>query len=114
MLQFQKNGVISFIRGDDIRIPMTLSSGGVPTNLTGYSFRAQIRTKPNGYVVLDFDVDTSDLATGTIVLGADHSVTELIRATEGFWDLEMTYPDGTVNTIIGPAKVTIIKDVSLP
>lgn len=113
MLSFSSDGSLQFVRGDDLRIPLTFKSGGVATDLTGYSFAAQIRSKPNGYIMVAFDVDLSNAATGQVVLTAPHTTTQAIRLETAWWDLQQTNPSGKIDTIIGPAEVDIQKDVTI-
>ena len=113
MLKFNTDGSFEFVRGDNLRIPMAFTSASVATNLTGYAFKAQIREKPNTGVLVEFVVELTNLAGGLVAFTADDSVTKLIRVEEAFWDVQWTTPSGFVETIVGPAQVTIIKDITL-
>lgn len=122
MALMNTDGSISFIRGDTIRFPMvyTEDDGTTAVDLTGYEIAAQIRSKPNGYIVLDFEIlqedptdgTDYDLTEGAFLVYAARTATELIRLEEAFWDLQLTSPGGLVQTLIGPAAVEIIKDIT--
>lgn len=113
MMSFATDGSLTFVRGDDLRIPLTFKSGGVVTNLTGYTFAAQIRSKPNGYIMVEFAADLTNAATGVVVLTAPAAITQAIRLEEAWWDVQQTNPSGKISTVIGPAQVVVIKDITL-
>ena len=113
MATISKDGSLTFVRGDDVVIPLTFKAAGMPVNLTGYTFSAQIRTKPNAYVVLSLSFDLTNAATGIVIASASNALTKDIRVEEAFWDVQQIGPSGIVKTVIGPAAVTIIKDVTI-
>jgi hypothetical protein len=90
----------------------------VPHDLTGATAAAQIRNKPAGDLVIDLDcavVTTGPpgpVTTNTVQveLPADRW-TAAPGIGVGAWDLEITYPDGNVTTVLA-GKVTVTLDVT--
>lgn len=109
----KKNGSLTGVRGDTARLKFVHKSAGVATNLTGCTVKSEVRSKPNGYVVFEFTPDYTQLATGIFYLNATAVVTAAINKEEAVWDVQLTWPSGTVDTVIPPSEVIIIKDVSL-
>lgn len=116
MLEIGSDGELTFVRGDDIAFELELydETNVTPINLTGCSVRSQIRAKPNGYLMLEFDVEIIDPPNGKIRFTTGHDETRLLRLTEAFWDVELTDSGGHVDTILEPAGVVIVKDITLP
>lgn len=110
------DGTMTIIRGDTFHQVLRRSTkvDGVktPVDLTGSTIKAQVRSKVDGYIVLELEIQPIDLENGTFALHASEDDTKLIRLTSAVWDLQFTYPDGTVDTKIEPAPVIIIKDVT--
>lgn len=114
MLEIDSDWAMTFTRGDDVLFELELvGEDDEPLNLTGCSVRSQVRAKPNGYMPLEFDTEIVDPAAGRVRFTASHEDTKLIRLTTAQWDVEITDSGGYVNTIIGPAPVEIIKDISI-
>jgi hypothetical protein len=116
-------GNISTIRGDSIVFELQLleDDGVTPVDLTGSTLLAQVRTKPNGFVALEFEIlqvnpidgtTLYDLTEGRFLLYASAEVTEGFRKEEYQWDLQMTSSD-LVTTIIGPSTFSVTKDITL-
>lgn len=104
---------LTFVRGDDIEFRLELThQNGSPMDLSNWSFLAQCRSKPGGYILFSFDIDTTLSADGVVRFYVPHTTTETIRLEAGVWDIQTTDATGFRRTI-GPADVTIIKDVSL-
>jgi hypothetical protein len=86
--------------------------GGIPADLTGVVAAAQVRDRPGGsrVMALDCQVAAPNLVNVNLPAGAWEGVQLGPRAA---WDLELTYPSGTVVTIVaGPVAVT--QDVTVP
>lgn len=111
------DGTLTLIRGDSFyrafRYRTMVDDVKVPVDLTGVTIKAQIRkTADSGYAPLTFTVDYIDRVNGEFALSATAEETASLRTTEGVWDLEFEYSDGTVETKILPSPVVIIKDVT--
>ena len=113
--------------GDDTYIPMTISSGGDPVDLTG-THSAQIRLTRDGDLLGSFIVNSNEAATGVVTLvitsetadalivdaveNTDYFGNELITAPmfQGVWD--WNYDVSGVTRTLVQGKITVIKDVT--
>jgi hypothetical protein len=104
---------ITFVRGDDWAMTVDVNdSTETPIPLTGWTFRAQIRKKvADKNVLVDLDVTLDSFMTNRLILRLASEDTEVFTTTSGVWDLELTDPSGTVQTVLA-GKVTIILDVT--
>jgi hypothetical protein len=87
-------------------------STGEPIDLTGHTFRSQIRSAADSMAVLcTIDIEVTDAAQGVIrrVLSAAES--QKLTGGSAVWDLESTSPDGFVRTYMS-GRVTILSDVA--
>lgn len=91
-----------------------------PVDLTGATAAAQIRDKPGGEMVIDLDCSVVSTPAGPGPARTNTVVVRLPAAqwaeapTLGIvatWDLEIVYPDATVQTIVA-GKVTVTYDVT--
>lgn len=106
---------LSIVRGDDFRVIITLSTDGVPFDLTDYTAEAQIRptTAVSAPLTAEFVVEIDpDPETGIITLTLDHDTTAALT-TNGVWDMQIVgpAPDEWVTTVVSGA-VTIVPDVT--
>ena len=113
--------------GDDTYIPMTISSGGEPVNITG-THSSQIRLTrdgellgtiqvvipepSNGEATLVISSETAEALVVDAVENTDYFGNELITAPmfQGVWD--WNYSVGNVNRTMVQGKITVIKDVT--
>jgi hypothetical protein len=80
-----------------------------PVDLTGVSATAQIRPQPDSQTIIDLSCVVTLPNQIDVSLDADDSA----AAVAGFWDLELTYASGVVDTVIaGPVAVTL--DITQP
>jgi hypothetical protein len=96
------------IRGDPIDIPLIIRVAGTAVDITGWTWRAQIRNTPDGDIVATFDVTPGD-ATGELLLHLDDTDSALLEGGEVF-DLEQLTPVHRTWWIVGGLYVR--KDVS--
>lgn len=71
-----------------------------PVDLTGATARMQIRDKPGGALLLELSTAAGGLAitgAGTIERTLSAAITAAITWCDAVYDLEVTYPDGTVH-----------------
>jgi hypothetical protein len=80
----------------------------VPVDLTGAVAKSEIRDKPAGTVILDLEAVIT--LPNSIELSLDAADWTTLPAA-GVWDLQLTFPDGTVRTPVG-GKVTTYPDVT--
>lgn len=80
---------------------LTISDGASPKNLTGYTFRGQIRRR-----VTDVDPQESfnfsivNAAAGTVNMFLSATETATIDAVNSVYDVEMVAPDSSVTRIL--------------
>lgn len=98
------NQDITIRRGDTFRLRFKAKAGGVPINLTGYTFLAQIRTSEDATTALaSFSASIIDATAGIfeIVLSAATTAALPTDTTRlGVWDLQWTTAGGDVNTLV--------------
>lgn len=100
---------IKVSRGDTDGIPLDITEGGVAADLTGRTYAAQLRRSQSSSTAIDITVDTTDAATGRLVLRLEPAVTETLSG-DYQWDLQQTI-GGTVRTILA-GKWTFAPDVT--
>lgn len=92
---------LSCSQGEDCRRILVVKSGGLPVNLTGYSYRAQVRASYTDAVPLaTFVVDPSQLSMGSITLVLPSAVTTQLAGKTGVWDLQQIDPSGSVSYLV--------------
>ena len=89
---------IKVTRGDTDGIPLTIREAGEPADLTGRTYAAQLRRAKNAATAIDVTVDTTEAASGILILRLEPVVTETLTG-EFQWDLEQTM-GGTVRTLL--------------
>jgi hypothetical protein len=105
---------LTIITGDDrsVTITFTDKTTGSPVNITGRTYRAQIRRSPNDSTILaSWTCTITSGSTGVLTLTMSHTVTATLTAGYCVWDLEETTSGGLVSTPLG-GRVTVLKDVS--
>lgn len=83
------------MRGDAIALPLRIRLDGVPQDVSGKTFAAQMRTSADAGSPVNFVVDTTDAATGLIVLRIADTTT-MLPDTTYVWDCENTTDKQTV------------------
>lgn len=110
---------LEIIIGDTFSKSLTIKdSSDNPFDLTGYSFKAQIRKcKNSSSVILEFISPTTINITlasiGQIILTASAASTGALAEQNGVYDLYWTDPSGNVRTIL-EGSVQIIERVTKP
>lgn len=103
---------LTITRGDTETLVVTITSdGSTPINITGRTYRAQIRSSQDSTTIkASFTCAVSNGAAGqvTCTLSATDSAT--LPVGIAFWDLEET-ASGVVSTILA-GNVTVIADVT--
>lgn len=110
---------LTFVRGDDVVVPITFNDAGqLPVNITGWTFRAQIRPKfdpPGGGAVVVYPLvvtPAADRTTGQVTVTLVRATTETLDpAVEYLWDLECT-DAGNVRLTRLSGPVTVVADVT--
>jgi hypothetical protein len=96
-------------QGDDYSAVVTVTDGtNTPPDLSGYTAQAQIRQGPadaNPDIVVDITVSLTP--PNQIQLSIPRTTTTTLSHPLYMWDLALTAPDGTVETILrGWAQMT--------
>ena len=92
--------------GDDFsKLLQITSDGTTPIDLTGYSFKMQIKkcrsdTTAIATLTSPGDIDISDAANGNIIIKIDHSVTETYQEQNAVYDLQWTTDSDIITTIL--------------
>lgn len=103
---------LELYRGDSASWQFRLfddESKTIPTDLTGVQAKSQIRDRSGGDKVTDLACTIALPNVINVVLSAEDSRT--MEFTRGFWDLQLTYTDGKVHTIVA-GGVTITADIT--
>jgi len=88
-----------------------------PIDITGYTFKMQIRPSIDSTTVLaEYTSATGefyleDPANGVFVLEVDNAITEGYSFDEAVYDIECTYPDGRVSRMLY-GRVSLSREVT--
>ena len=95
--------------GDTLSLPLVFDDGTNPLVLTGYTFAAQARLKKaDTTATAVFTFDTTDAATGEIILQLSALESAKLTKASYSWDLQWTDPDDNVLTVLaGTIAVTL-------
>jgi len=102
---------LAVYQGDDFG-PLTLTvtnPDGSAANLTGATFKAQIRSAPGAATL--WASFTTSVATNVVTLALANTASATLPATAA-WDCQMTASGGTVTTLAG-GNVRVSGDVSV-
>jgi len=115
-MTFTSQNLDPLVRGDDWTIKLTLTSGGSPIDITGYTF----------YFTLKSDIDVADVsaelqvtatsgspdaANGIVYIVVDNTDTYSLDPRTYNYDVQQTDDVGNVTTIL-IGKVKVEKDVT--
>lgn len=107
---------LAIYRGDTYTWQFTLwqdAGRTQPADLTGVTARAQIRNVPAGNLLANFTCTVQ--LPNVIIMQLDTANSLNLTASGGAWDLQLTYTDGSVITVLmGPVKVTMDVTDSTP
>jgi len=103
---------LTITRGDtEVVVVNITSDGSTPVDITGRTYRSQIRrTKDSGTIAAQLNCTITNAANGKVqaVLSAGDSAT--LPTGTSFWDFEET--NGSVVTTILAGTVTVLADVT--
>lgn len=79
-----------------------------PVDLTNVTPKAEIRDKPSGTKIseLNCDVQLPNIINATLDPATSRSL-----PAKGYWDLQLTYTSGDINTVLAGA-VTVTPDIT--
>jgi len=102
-------------QGSTFTLSFTISTGGTVWDLTGYSARMQVRASTTSTTkILNLATGsgiTLGGAAGTVTCTASAATMAGIAANTYVYDIELVYPDGTVNALL-EGKFTVTAEVT--
>jgi hypothetical protein len=103
---------LKFLRGDTQDFTITLTEDGTtPRNLTGCTFRAQIRASKDATSVAgEFTCTVATPSSGVVRLVLSASVSAALPDEVLYWDFEQTQ-SGVVTTLLA-GKCTVVGDIT--
>ena len=103
---------LTITRGDTETVVVTLKDGaGVAMDITGRTYRAQIRTaKDSSTISASFSCAITNAAGGEITSTLSAVSSATLAAGKFYWDFEET--NGSIVTTILAGTVTVLADVS--
>lgn len=105
---------LEIYKGDDFEETLEFeSSPGVPLDLTGWSGKAQCRTrrKRSATLIVEFTVTIPTPANGQVILTLTDTQTEAITRAKGYWDLMLT-DDSDINETYAYGEVIFVPTVT--
>lgn len=100
--------------GDTETVTVEIRNGTTPVNITGRTYRAQIRPEAlSSTVIAEFSCAITNAAGGIVVCTLSASTTAALSPTRAVWDLQETTPGtpDTVQTLVA-GIVDIVADVT--
>jgi len=103
---------LTMVRGDTESIVVTmLSSSNTPIDITGRTYRAQIRTTKDATIIDgSFTCTITNGPAGEVTCSMSAGSTASLAAGTHYWDLEETSA-GVVSTVLA-GTVTVLADVT--
>lgn len=88
---------ITCSQGEDCSRVVVFKAAGIPTDLTGCSYRAMVRANYTDDTPLaEFNVDTSAVARGQVVITLPANLTAQLAGKVAVWDLRQTDGNGLI------------------
>jgi hypothetical protein len=108
---------IEIDQGSSFALSITVSENGSPKNLSQFTPRAQMRPSVDSPDTdkVDFTFDSTNLASGIIILKLTHTASSAMVAGNYFYDLEIftgTAPNETSVTRIMQGKAVVNPEVT--
>lgn len=105
---------LTITRGDTETLIITIkNSASVPTDITGRTYRAQIRaTKDAATIAAAFTCVVTDAVNGVVTCTLTPGQTSTLSVGTQFWDFEETITAGNIVTTIVAGTVNVLADVS--
>jgi len=102
---------ITVYANEDYRLNLTHTAGGVPTNLTGYTFRLQAKSTAAATPFVTFSSAVTSASAGQTRHWLTRAATAAHVNKAGVYDLMQIAPDGTVSYVMR-GKVRIVETVT--
>lgn len=98
------------LRGDDFADVVTISENEVPVDVSTRTFTAQVRSTPDGEVVVAMSIDMTEAASGEV--GYSISDTDTADLDGSYvWDFQQETAGGVIRTLMG-GNFEVAKDVT--
>lgn len=114
-MSFTQKNLDPLVRGDDWSIRLTITSGGNPIDITGYSYTMTLKTNPAEPDPGDLQVTATPVGTdaqnGILYIQAARVDTSLLAATTYNYDVQQQDLAGNVNTLL-IGKVKVVTDIT--
>jgi hypothetical protein len=103
---------LTVVRGDTETVVVNMTTNGtIPVDVTGRTYRAQIRTtKDASTIAATWDCNVTNAAAGQITCVLSAASSSALTAGTNFWDFEET--NGSVVTTILAGTVNVLADVT--
>lgn len=108
---------VTMYRGDSRTLRVTVTSGGSPVDLTGYSIAFTVRPDEDADAVITkssadpTEINITDAANGRLEIYLQPADTENLQLRSYDYDVEITSPTGVVSTVV-VGTLTILKDIT--
>jgi len=100
------------VRGDDYSYTATLQSSGVAYNGSTSTWSAKLReTTESSSTLATMSVDTTNAATGILVVSTTDTITAALTVNRAVWDLQETTAAGLIFTWV-QVQCTVAKDAT--
>lgn len=76
-------------RGDAVAFPLTIKEGGVAVDITGRTYQAQIRRRPNAALAAEVTVTATDAVHGVLAVVLDEDRSQALSGIYS-WDFQQT------------------------
>ena len=87
-------------------------NAGVVTNLTGATFKSQIKTRAGGTLIIEFTMVGDDLVNGKFSLNLTALQTTALSFNSAVYDIEVVYSNLTVERLI-EGNVSLSKEITV-
>lgn len=92
---------LEFRRHEDWALVVTVRTAGVPVDVSSWTWASQVRRTPTSALVLvSLLVDTSDSASGRVVLSLSSEAAADLPLGEATWSLRRTLPGAITDTFL--------------
>ena len=92
---------ITIDQGSDfISTVSIVNAEGSPVDISGYSFRGQIRKSYSSTTKVDFNIVSGNPTSGDIILSLTAETTKLMKDGRYVYDVELIASSGSVNRVI--------------
>lgn len=90
-----------------IGLTIIYKATGLPVDITGYVFKAEIRAQPDGDVIATFSYTLTSPTDGKVLLSLDSLVTADIIPGPYLYDVKMTRLDSVVIYVIDTSSADV-------